>query len=39
VEQRLKGHPETAPHGDAPHIQPPNPDDITDAKKYMLTGA
>ena len=34
-----KGHPETAPPGDPPHIQSPNPDTVVNAKKCMLTGA
>jgi len=34
-----KGHPETAPPGDPPHIQSPNPVTIVDVKKYLLTGA
>jgi hypothetical protein len=34
-----KGHPETAPLEDPPHIQSPNPDTIVDAKKCLLTGA
>jgi hypothetical protein len=34
-----KGHPETMPPGDSPHIQLPNPETIVNGKKYMLTGA
>jgi len=33
------GHPETARPGDPAHTQTPNPDNIADAKKCMLTGA
>ena len=31
-------HPETTPHGDPSHNQPPNPDTIAYAKKILLTG-
>ena len=34
-----KDHRETAPPGDTSHIQPPNSDNIADAKKCLLTGA
>jgi hypothetical protein len=37
VEQRNKGHPETAPPGD-PSLQTPKPETIADAKKCLLTG-
>lgn len=30
--EKLKGHPETAPHGDSSHIQPPNPNNIADER-------
>ena len=33
-----KGHSETAPPGYPSHIQSPNPDTFTDAKKCLLTG-
>jgi hypothetical protein len=36
VEQRLKGHPEAAPLGDASHRKPPNTDVIVDARKCLL---
>jgi len=40
VEQKLReSYPETAPPGDPSHIQLPNPDNIADDKKCMLTGA
>ena len=32
------GHSETAPPGGSAHIQPTNPHNIANAKKYMLTG-
>jgi hypothetical protein len=31
-------HPETAQPGDPSHKQPPNPDNIADANKSLLTG-
>jgi hypothetical protein len=46
VEQRLKkrkkkggGHPKTDPFRDPSHMQTPNPDNIADAEKCLLTGA
>jgi hypothetical protein len=39
-EQRLKNnHPDTAPHGDPSHKQPPNSDTITNANKILLPEA
>jgi hypothetical protein len=35
---RRKGHPETAPSGDSPHIKSSNPDTIGDVKKCLLEG-
>jgi hypothetical protein len=32
-----KGHPETASPGDPSHKQPPNPDPIAYANKFLLT--
>jgi hypothetical protein len=32
-----KSHPEIAPAWDPSHMQPPNPDTIADAIKYLLT--
>lgn len=37
VEQRFKGHSATAPLGDESHIQPPNPSNIDDVSKHVLT--
>ena len=34
-----KSHPETAPHGDISHMQPPSPGTIADANKCWLRGA
>ena len=34
-----KSHPETAPHGDISHMQPPSPGTIADANKCLLRGA
>ena len=34
-----EGYPVTVPPGDPPHIQPPNPHTILDAKNSLLTGA
>ena len=39
VEQRLKERPSGLPHLGIYPIQSPNPDNIVDAKKCMLTGA
>jgi hypothetical protein len=36
---RRKGHTETAPPGDLYHLLTPNPDNIADAKKCLLTRA
>ena len=39
TEERTKDHPETAPPRGPSHIQPPNPDTIVEANKWLLTGA